>query len=82
MYTNLNDFQSADVANAAYEADWINGPPPMKTAIQMIVIRSQRPLKLTAIKGLITFNFETAIDVSCLCLTTKVILLFSLSGTN
>ena len=73
---NSNDFQSTDFANVAYEADWINSSAPTKDAIQMIIMRSQRPLKLTALMGLITLNFETAINVSPFYLTFNAIQLF------
>ena len=73
---NTTDFQSTNVGEAAYEADWTNSPASVKTAIQMIVMRSQRPLKLTAMKGLVTLNLETAVHVSCFYLTVNKYLLF------
>lgn len=66
MSQNANDFQSTEVGNAAYEAGWINGPKVVKTAVQMIVMRSQRPLKLTGMLDLFTLNLENAINVSYL----------------
>ena len=49
MSQNENDFQ-LKVGHTAYEADWINNSAAMKTAVQMITMRSQRLLKVTGVE--------------------------------
>lgn len=57
-------FQSKNFGDAAYKTDWVNGSKKMRQTIQIIVMKGQKPLKLTALWGVVTLNLETILNVS------------------
>nr|AXY87915.1 odorant receptor 28 [Subpsaltria yangi] len=61
--------KSTDIGKAAYEVDWINGSEKVRSAVKMITIRTQKPLKLTALRGLVMFDLETLVDIMRLSYT-------------
>nr|AXY87895.1 odorant receptor 8 [Subpsaltria yangi] len=62
-------YASTDIGKAAYEVDWINGSEKVRSAVKMITIRTQKPLKLTALRGLVMFDLETLVDIMRLSYT-------------
>ncbi|PSN46067.1 Odorant receptor 62 [Blattella germanica] len=49
-YGNELQLKSLEVADAAYNCDWVNGPEPFKKSLIMLIWRAQKPVKLTAWK--------------------------------
>jgi len=42
--------QSLEVAQAAYNCDWCDAPQSFKKSLTMIMLRAQKPVKITAWK--------------------------------
>ncbi|PSN46090.1 Odorant receptor 63 [Blattella germanica] len=49
-YGNELKLKSMDVAKAAYDCDWLNGPLEFKKSLVTLILRAQKPVILTALK--------------------------------